>query len=422
MQQRKYSAYSDYKKAQEGRSHTKDDERCRFNYKLILHVLKAVIGNIPKVIFDIGCRDACWFDDFTKMGIECHGIDISQKSADYARSKGRNVICVDVENSVLPSNVDCVIMSHSIEHIRNPEVVLKRLSDETGENTALVVRCPTQDKGLRKDNVAHAWAWTLKEVCDLLSKSWSIRFYVQLRGEWFFVLDKKSYPINPMDMKDDMLQKLNEEDSGLMMELLSSGWLNHKVDRVDRLREKQWYINKYLPEIKKGEKLVLDVGCGPPEFLEWCRYYFNVGTGMDVEKSPMQGRYNDYSMLMHRRQHIDVRYADFRQVFIDKDYSMGKFHVIHSQGAINQIMKENIVWHSTHEGEWKTDQRCKADFDAMFDWFRRSLYSGGVVMIYANGSLNDREYSKMINSTATRHGFKNILQHKYIMHKFVRIG
>jgi len=421
MQQRKYSAYSEYRKAQEDRSHTSDDERCRFNYKLILHTLKTVTGSLPKKIFDIGCRDACWFDDYSKLGIECSGIDISQKSVDYARSRGRNVICVDVEDATLPINADCVIMSHCIEHIRHPEAVLKRLSEETGHNSVLVVRCPTQPKGLRKDNVAHAWAWTLKEVCELLSKSWSIRFYVQLKGEWFFILDKKGNPIDPTAMKDDLLVPMNEEDSNHLAELLSDTWLNEKVDRVSRLKEKQWYINKYLPEIKKGEKIVLDIGCGPPEFLEWCRYHFNIGTGIDVEKSPMQGRYTEYSMLMHRRQSIDVNYRSFRDICIAEDYSLGKFHIIHSQGAINQILKDDITWHSTHGGSWKTDKKTIGDFNAMFDWFRRSLYSGGKVMIYANGSLNDREYSKMINEAAIKHGFKNILQHQYIMHKFQRI-
>lgn len=421
MQQRKYSAYSEYRKAQEDRAHTADDERCRFNYKLILHVLKTVTGRLPKKIFDIGCRDACWFDDYSKLGIECHGIDISQKSADYARGRGRNVQCIDVEDSVTPDGVDCVIMSHCIEHIRHPEEVLKRLAEETGGSSVMVVRCPTQDKGLRKDNVAHAWAWTLKEVCGLLSKSWSIRFYVQLRGEWFFILDKQPNPIDPMTMKSDLLMPLRVDDSKRMADLLSEVWLSEKINRIDRLKEKQWYINKYLPEIKKGEKLVLDIGCGPPEFLEWCRYYFNIGTGIDVEKSPMQGRYTEYSMLMHIRQNVNVLYVDFKKLFTDKDYFLGKFHIIHSQGSINQILKDDITWHTTHGGSWKTDKKTVDDFNSMFDWFRRSLYSGGKVMIYANGSLNDREYSKLVNDAAIKNGFKNILQHRYIMHKFQRI-
>lgn len=255
----------------------------------------------------------------------------------------------------------------------------------------------------------------------MINKNWGVRFYVPLRGEWFFILDKHS-SANPLLVDDLWQQPITVHDADRLGDMMLDPWLKKKVDRRDRLKEKLLYIDKYLPEIKRGEMRVLDIGCGPSEFLESCRYFYNIGVGIDTPSSPMGGRYGEYSRFTHERQRVNVVYRDFRSIIENKDYHIGKFNLIHSQGAINQIMHDKIKWESLHVGAWKCDGDCIKEFDKMFDWLRRSLCPGGILMIYANSATNNEKYSSMVRDVAGGAGFELMEHSKHILHKWRRVS
>ena len=77
-------------------------------------------------VLDIGCSNGVFLDLF--VGSETWGVEPS-KIADRAKRKGHRVLNTFFEQAKLPENYfDLIILNHTLEHMDNPNFVLKKVN------------------------------------------------------------------------------------------------------------------------------------------------------------------------------------------------------------------------------------------------------------------------------------------------------
>ncbi len=215
--------------------------------------------------------------------------------------------------------------------------------------------------------------------------------------------------------------------------LLKDKYLSQKYNRERRLKDKEEYISKFLPEISKnGFGNILDLGTGMGEFLEILRLYgYNV-SGIDAKLNDceMGDEYIRLSKLMTERQNLNVKYIGFENILLTGQlpYPSNYFTVINSQGSIEQIFKNHLkgISHKVHKDskllEWVIDEKTIKSFKLFFSECHRILNKNGIILIYANGSKDDKKYHKLILDTCSNVlGLKLIYTKSYRIHKFRKI-
>ncbi len=109
----------------------------------ILDLLGEVKG---KKILDIGCGEGIIGRLLKERGAEVHGADISPLGVEKASKVLDKAFVLDLEkraelNAVLSNNYDFIIMSEVLEHLFNPETVLRAISG-SAPNTKVVISVP----------------------------------------------------------------------------------------------------------------------------------------------------------------------------------------------------------------------------------------------------------------------------------------
>ena len=221
--------------------------------------------------------------------------------------------------------------------------------------------------------------------------------------------------------------------------LLEDPYVRKKCERKRRLKEKLDYINTYCEEIKERKSCVLDLGPGPGEFLEFCRYFGNKVYGIDAKFNDFGGmgeEYLHYSKLMTDRQHIPVLYKGVDNLLETGGlpFSDEMFHFINSQGSITYMLNKYIRVKAAntnlklHEQSsvfyWNDTRKVQKILDLLFKEANRILIKGGILLIYANqpkGEKNLINYRKLILDNCTSHGFKLILEKFKCLHKMEKI-
>lgn len=202
-----------------------------------------------------------------------------------------------------------------------------------------------------------------------------------------------------------------------MNKVLEVPYIKGKYNRTKRIQEKDSYVKSNLPELLSGGKAVLDIGPGPGEFLEVCKYYGNDGIGIDakISGSEMGDDYMTLAKLMTERQGIDVRYVGFENVLNNGELPFidSMFNVINSQGAIEQVFRDHMIGPPIREQKdcrklmWDMSSELITKMTHMFIEFHRILSVDGVVLIYANGCSDVPKYTNMIEGIiASIDGFK----------------
>lgn len=211
--------------------------------------------------------------------------------------------------------------------------------------------------------------------------------------------------------------------------LMTDPYLSKKYLRERRLKDKQKYINELCPEVKRlKDKLIIDIGPGPGEFLELCREYGHKVLGIDakLKDSEMGDEYIQMSKLMTTRQKIDVMYCGLVDFIETKSAEIKDDSVllINSQGSIEQSFAQYMEGPRHRETKnasllsWVITEELTALFDKMFVEFARMLNISGSVLIWANGAKNSPQYDNMILNSAAKCGLKLVYKKGKTLHKF----
>lgn len=229
-------------------------------------------------------------------------------------------------------------------------------------------------------------------------------------------------------------------------QVMQDSFLQKKYDREVRLSEKWEYLHERLPRLTKPfaetdspedsgaieEKgLVLDLGPGPGEFLEWCRYFGYRVQGVDAAagENGMGNAYLSLSRLMTQRQGIPIQYCGFRE-FIERDdceIEDGSVACINSQGSIEQAcghLMEGTDLHEHHDCRqmtWRSRSETEEFFVRMLQKFERWLMPGGEIIIYANGAANTKLYERAIEKAAKQAKGLQLVHHQNRLHKWSKV-
>ena len=200
------------------------------------------------------------------------------------------------------------------------------------------------------------------------------------------------------------------------------GWLAKKTDRERRLNEHFSYLVNYAGEaLHRPAGLVIDIGPGCGETLEIARYYGHAHLGIDAETGDggMGDRYLRYCRLMHERQQLNVEYCGLfgflKNCMDGKRHTFADTVLINMRGSIEQCLHEYMLGAPHHEHQdanqltWNIGGELRDQFVHMLQMYYRILRPGGVVLIHANGTGDDKnmvEYSHMIRDVAQECGLR----------------
>lgn len=118
-------------------------------------------------ILDIGCRTGGYLKKLSENGYKnLFGIDVSQYALKLCREKF-DCCEMDLMNMGFPDKTfDYVHMSHVLEHVPNPIVALKNVSEALKENGLLFIEVPLQKRKIfEKRNNGHFYFF--EEESDL---------------------------------------------------------------------------------------------------------------------------------------------------------------------------------------------------------------------------------------------------------------
>jgi len=215
-------------------------------------------------------------------------------------------------------------------------------------------------------------------------------------------------------------------------EAMRDSYVKQKYNRDKRIREKLDYIAKYCQEIRHGNNSrVLDLGPGPGEFIEICRYYGLDAFGIDAcpNQNEMGFQYGKLSQLMAVRQGLAISYDGVdpskKRVFDFDDFMFG---FVNSQGSIEQIFQDFLegVPHRHHKNcnllRWKTDQNTKDALLHFIEEVARILVPKGVFLVYGNGAQNVRQYNDMfMNAVKQSQAFEVLFSKDFRFHKLRKV-
>lgn len=107
---------------------------------------QAVIRNVPErsLVLDIGCGTGALGEKLKQKECIVHGVEYSEESAKIANSRIDKVIVLNIEKEIprLKSEYDVIIFADVLEHLRNPEEVLKKYSQFLKENGLVIISLP----------------------------------------------------------------------------------------------------------------------------------------------------------------------------------------------------------------------------------------------------------------------------------------
>ena len=120
------------------------------------HFAKASRGKV----LDIGCSNGVFLDIYKEHGWQTFGVEPSASGAEAER-KGHKVSRIYFEKSVFPDNYfDLVIMNHTLEHVEDVGVVLKKINGILKKEGILFVDVPNAG-GLGSKIMGDKWPYRL---------------------------------------------------------------------------------------------------------------------------------------------------------------------------------------------------------------------------------------------------------------------
>lgn len=159
-----------------------------------INKLKNVINSIklrhtnPLNILDVGSASGWFLYELKKEfgNAECVGIDVYKKAIDYGKRKYKNIKLVKADAHKIPfkdREFEVIICCEVLEHVEEPEVVIKEMRRVLKENGTLIVEIDTSNwlfkliwyfwtnlrKGVWRDS--HVHSFSVEELKKLFVKN-----------------------------------------------------------------------------------------------------------------------------------------------------------------------------------------------------------------------------------------------------------
>lgn len=107
-------------------------------------------------LLDVGCGVGDGLVLARAAGWDCTGIEISDEAAAIAEARGLKVIRGDATDEVYPRRFDRVHCWHTLEHVHDPGLLLRRMRDAVKPNASINLILPNR-KGLTSALFRHRW-------------------------------------------------------------------------------------------------------------------------------------------------------------------------------------------------------------------------------------------------------------------------
>ena len=109
-----------------------------------------LIGHIPpgaRKVLDVGCATGLFGEAVRHHLGRCQvfGIELNPRAAEQARTVLHEVVTGDIEETKLPESFrdfDCIVCGDVLEHLRDPEAVLRRLGERLAPEGRIVISIP----------------------------------------------------------------------------------------------------------------------------------------------------------------------------------------------------------------------------------------------------------------------------------------
>lgn len=113
-------------------------------------------------VLDIGCSNGVFLDLFREKGWQTWGVEPSG-SGETARQKGYKILKTNFENAELPQNYfDLALLNHTLEHMENPVLVLKKAYKILKKGGVVFVDVPNAG-GLGSKLLGKYWPYKLPD-------------------------------------------------------------------------------------------------------------------------------------------------------------------------------------------------------------------------------------------------------------------
>jgi SAM-dependent methyltransferase len=94
-------------------------------------------------LLDVGCGVGDYLLQAQAAGWDCTGIEIAQEAVEIARARGLNVIHGDATDDIYPNTqFDRVVCWHTLEHVPDPILLLRRLRDAVKSDGSIDLLLP----------------------------------------------------------------------------------------------------------------------------------------------------------------------------------------------------------------------------------------------------------------------------------------
>ena len=149
-----------------------------------------IIQLIPKKVktmFEIGTGTGKNLFEFKKRGILVEGLEIDKTAAEEAKKRNLKVHCKPIEKFYFQKKYDLVLMADVLEHLKNDEAILKKLSKAINKNGIIMLTVPAfQSLFSRHDELCHHYRRYNKKQLELILKK--AGFEIEFISYWNFFL------------------------------------------------------------------------------------------------------------------------------------------------------------------------------------------------------------------------------------------
>jgi len=123
---------------------TEREKKAKSRFDFISYYINTEAHN---KFLEIGCGDGALLSLFNAKGVSLMGSELNRSHHEACRNRGIEIVefCPDKVDTRIEQGVDVVIMSHVLEHIKNPKQFLEKLSGfMSGHSSLLFVEVPDE--------------------------------------------------------------------------------------------------------------------------------------------------------------------------------------------------------------------------------------------------------------------------------------